>query len=349
MIRRIWTATSCGLLVAALLGSSSASYAQNTSTVAEALFREGRRLVEKGDFTNACPKLAESFRLDPATGALLVLAICHEGQGKVASAWTEYVEVAARSKREGRADRENAARAKASALEPTLSTLTIEVPERSRVEGLRVSRGGQQVLPASFGLAIPVDPGEYVAEASAVGRRSWQTTVKVGPNAQRVSIEVPELEREPAGGPAAAPAPVEAARPVMPAAPPRTPSVTAPPGRAPEANQDRSGQGLTTAAYLTLGAAAVSLVIGGVFVTRALINKSDYEADPACEFTCPALERANTAADAATGFGIGALALGAVGTTLLLLRPTNESAAASSGGKVRIASDGRGIAIAGRF
>jgi hypothetical protein len=49
---------------------------------AEALFREGRALMDMGDFVAACPKLAESHAQDPATGTLLALAVCQEGAGQ---------------------------------------------------------------------------------------------------------------------------------------------------------------------------------------------------------------------------------------------------------------------------
>src|SRR3954470_3724696 len=94
---------------------------------AEALFREGRALMDAGNFQAACPKLAESFEQDPGTGTLLALAICRERDGQLASAWASYGQVASRSKREGRADREQAARDAMQALEPRLSHLTITV------------------------------------------------------------------------------------------------------------------------------------------------------------------------------------------------------------------------------
>jgi hypothetical protein len=161
---------------------------------AEAMFREGKRLLEQQDFTHACPKLAESYRLDPATGALLALAVCHEGQGKTATAWAEYSDVASRAKAEGRSDREAAAREKIAALGSKLSTLTISVPpDVGSIEGFRVQRDGADVGPAVWGVAIPVDPGTHVVEATGMAKSAWRTTVVVGALADKKSIEVPRL------------------------------------------------------------------------------------------------------------------------------------------------------------
>ena len=87
-------------------------------------------MASRGDAHAACPKLTESLRLDRATGTLLALAMCHEVDGHLASAWTEYLEVIARAKRDGRPDREEAARQYAHALEARLSMLDIHSPIR---------------------------------------------------------------------------------------------------------------------------------------------------------------------------------------------------------------------------
>src|SRR6185295_16031570 len=97
------------------------------TVTAEALFQQGRSLLLEERIAEACPKLAESFRVDPSTGTLAALAMCHEKQGKLASAWAEFTDVESRARREGRKDREKLARASADALTPRLSTLEIEV------------------------------------------------------------------------------------------------------------------------------------------------------------------------------------------------------------------------------
>jgi hypothetical protein len=181
--------------------------------LAEALFQEGRRLLENGDAATACPKLAESLRLDEATGTLLALAMCHEFEGRLASAWAEYAEVIVRAQREGRPDREQAARRSVRALEPRLSTLTVEVPDAAAaVDGLRVERDGVALAAPAWSTAVPVDPGPHVVGASAPGRRPWSAALQIGAVADRTAVTVPVLDPElPASG-AAGREPVLAAR-----------------------------------------------------------------------------------------------------------------------------------------
>src|SRR6188768_3528832 len=112
------------LLVAVAVGAPALARAGD-ATLAESLFRDGKKLMTAGDYAKACPKLAESYAQDPATGTLLALAVCFEEQGKLASAWTTYSEVASRARAEGRVDREQAAREHVTALAPRLSMLTI--------------------------------------------------------------------------------------------------------------------------------------------------------------------------------------------------------------------------------
>jgi hypothetical protein len=163
---------------------------------AEALFREGKRLLQAGDVAAACPKLVESLRLDRATGTLLALARCHELEGRLASARAEYLEVMTRSRRERRADRAQAARQWAQALDGRISTLTVVVPPAlASVTGLRIERDGVALDVAASAAPVPVDPGLHIVRATAPGRSPWSIAISVGSArvAERRAITVPFL------------------------------------------------------------------------------------------------------------------------------------------------------------
>ncbi len=204
-------------LVLALSGMSGGAWADaGSQAAAEALFRQGRELMQQGRYPEACAKLSESQRLDPGAGTLLNLAACYEKNGQTASAWATYTEAASFAARGGRADWEATARDRAGQLEPTLSTLTIVVPPASDVPGLVIERGGVKVERAQWGLPIPVDPGVHPVGALAPQKQQWSTTVAVGPNAAKATVTIPPLlveqggEPQPVAAPAGpGPAPVQ--------------------------------------------------------------------------------------------------------------------------------------------
>src|SRR5262249_13171001 len=72
---------------------------------AEALFDQGVRLMKQNSFADACPKLEESERIDPAVGTLLYLGECYERVGKTASAWATFREAASLASTSNQADR----------------------------------------------------------------------------------------------------------------------------------------------------------------------------------------------------------------------------------------------------
>ena len=151
-------------LVLAVFGASTLANAQPADkAAAEALFVEARQLASEGRYAEACPKFAESQNLDPATGTLLNLADCYEQAGKTASAWMTWIEAAAEAKARGQTDRERMARQRATALQPKLVYLTIDVPDASQVEGMSVTRNGEPVREALWGTSVPGDPAPLAA------------------------------------------------------------------------------------------------------------------------------------------------------------------------------------------
>lgn len=253
------------------------------SAAAEALFREGKALYAAKRYAEACPKLAESHRLDPGTGTLLLLASCHEAEGKTATAWSEFTEAAGRAKQEGRADRETAARDRAAALLAKLARFTLRVAPPAAA-GLEVKLDGAAMGAPTWGSALPIDPGEHEVTASAPGKRAWTTKVRVEKDGASATVDVPALADEPVATPApVAPAPAVVPPPTTPAPavvpPPSTlaPANVAPPSAAPPAPSASEGSSHALAWSLAVGGGAV--LVGGGALTLASVGKAKSAVD----------------------------------------------------------------------
>ncbi|WP_437593189.1 tetratricopeptide repeat protein [Sorangium sp. So ce1000] len=172
---------------------------------AEALLDEGKSLMKKGKLEEACPKLEESYRLSPRSATLLSLAMCHEKQGKVATAWAEYIDLGAAARKEGNKRLEADAKARGAKLELSLPRLTLSVPRAAAVEGLEVTLDGAPVDGALWGQARPIDPGQHKVSASAPGRKPWERSVSIK-RGERKTVAVPALAKDASAAPEPAPA-----------------------------------------------------------------------------------------------------------------------------------------------
>jgi hypothetical protein len=184
------------------------AYAQplGDRAVAEALFRDGRALIEGGQTAAACRKFEESYRLDKAPGTLLNLAHCHKLEGRIASAWSEFIQVVSESRRDGREDREHIALGSIKELEPRIPNLVIHVPPEVRVQGMRVFRSGTELGRAAWGTPTPVDPGEILVEVEAPGYQKWSETISIAEAEQKEAtvpalVALPEPEKPPSSAP----------------------------------------------------------------------------------------------------------------------------------------------------
>jgi hypothetical protein len=193
---------------AALLLAGSA--AGQAPPEADLLYEEGTRLLEQGDVDRACPKLAESHRLDPAAGALLALARCHEKAGRLATAWSTYGEAATLARAKSDTTREAAARNQMDLLKPRLPRLIVRLaPGWDSVRDAVIERNGIPVRLAEVGTPLLVDPGLVVIEARGAGiaaqRREAQAIeaqaveVRLDPPA-RVAATVPTTDPADHGG-----------------------------------------------------------------------------------------------------------------------------------------------------
>ena len=213
VIRVPWSISA--LVLACLLAMGAPVVAQD-STVAEQLFREGKRLMGDGKFGEACKAFEGSYRKDAALSTLLNLADCREKNGQYASAWGTYLDVERLARGDaGVAAFAKTAKERAAKLEPKLSYLVINVTADVIVEGLEILRNGVAIDAAEWNVAIPVDGGEHKVDASAAGFEAWTTTVTVNKERDRQMVDVPKLRATPnsrsprdddGAGPAAVPA-----------------------------------------------------------------------------------------------------------------------------------------------
>ena len=244
-------------LLLVLVVSCWAMSARAQATGADVLFDQGRKLYTAGKYEEAAEKFRESQRLDPAPGTLLNLAECYVKLGKTASGWSTFREAAALAATRQQPKREKYARDKATALEPTLSRLTIVVPDAARVDGLQIQRGDRQVDPALWGVAVPVDPGTVEVVASAPGHVAWRKQIQVDPGGAKLELAIPPLE-------GAAPVPSPAPTPAPPAEPPVSPPPAQP---APSPVEEEPGASRRLAGLVLGGVGLAGLGIGtGLYI-----------------------------------------------------------------------------------
>ena len=166
-------------------GSPSLASAQNTPAasaqnvaIAQKLYDDAMQLMAEKKYAEACPKLAESNRLDAGMGTRFYLGDCYENLGRVASAWALFTDVADEAKRTKQSGRESVARDRAKQLEGRLPKMTLQVPASvANVPGVHVRDNDTIVNTPLWGQPVPVDPGRHTITVSAPGRRTWEKVV----------------------------------------------------------------------------------------------------------------------------------------------------------------------------
>lgn len=317
------------VFLSTLLASSTALAAPTPEDLAlsEALFREGKALLQEGKFEQACPKLAESQRLDPAGGTLVTLALCYEAAGKTASAWVVFGEALAAAERDKRADRVKLAKEHITTLEPKLSYLTIELSNDGiGTTDFLLTRDGANVNRAALGTASAVDPGKHVLNVSAAGFKTYVVEVEIGASADRKKVVIPPLERIPEK-----PVEVVTDKPVdKPVEKPiETPKVITPPVVTEETNR---GMHPGRIGALMFGGISVLALGSGAYFGLAAKSEHDEALELCPASPCPnekgIQQNENAKMDAAvsTGMVIGGL-VGLTGSVVMWLVFPNKPAA----------------------
>ena len=305
-------------------GVTSAQSASERAATAQGLYESAVERIKAGRIDQACPKLEESQRLDPAMGTQFFLATCYEGTGRPTSAWSLFIDVAATAKAAGNTLRETTARARAAALEPRLPRMTVILAAATAaLPGLEVTRDELLVKPVVWGSPVPVDMGEHTVRATAPGKVPFELRVRITQLGQRLQVDVPPLlDGASPVNPELAPAPSDPVKPES--VPPSDPAPGAPPRPSFPAQR--------IAAVATGSVGVAGLVAGGVLGLMA--RWAWRRADAACprHLACTPEAHAESARSLSLATGstitfIGGGAAVAGGLILWLTTPASKPSA----------------------
>jgi tetratricopeptide (TPR) repeat protein len=195
--RRRWAFQVASVVVPLCFAPPALAQGSEKLAAAEALFDEGIRLMERGKYAEACPKLAKSQDLAPNGGTLQNLAKCYEANGQFASAWAVYKGLFARAREAGKTEIAQKAQDGVARMEPKLSTLNVRLAPGADLPNLEVRRDGEPMPRAQLGSAVPIDPGTHVFTAVAPGRNRWTKSVTIVAGKRDAELVVPVLEEDP--------------------------------------------------------------------------------------------------------------------------------------------------------
>ena len=314
---------------------------------AAALFSEARKLVDAGDYKQACPKFEQSLSLNVGIGVQFNLADCWEHVGRAASAHSLFQGVAASARALGQTPRAEVAQARADALEPRLVRLLIDV--HGAVAGLIVRRNRIPVEVKDLGTATPVDAGEYLIEASAPGKKPWQARVIVpAMSSEVISVTIPALDEDTT--------PLAVAPVAIAEKPENKPLLKTLPPPAPETDPKGRRRSVYAISLASVGVAGVAL---GTILALEFKSKND-QAKGVCPSSTDCTPKqvdyhsrlVGHAKDFRTGafvgFGVGGAAL--VAATVLYFAPSSSSSASGFSASPFVTADGSfGAAASGRF
>jgi tetratricopeptide (TPR) repeat protein len=299
---------------------------------ADALFKQGKRLMADKRYSEACEAFEESFKLDPGIGAELNTARCYEEWGKLRRAYRAYQQADQMAKDANDA-REPKIADLVAQLDPQVPKLTIRLPPGGAPKHLVVQVDGEPLDAAALGKARRIDPGPHTIEWTVddAPKQTKVVPVERGGNSELV-LDVPHetVVRE------STPEPVRDVRNTNP-------------------EQD-PGRGWKIGAYVTGG---VGIALIGVSSYLAFSARSDYRnalaadcngATNMCDPTgLTATHDARSKANIATGVFVGgAIAVG-VGITLFVLAPRATHGEHALRVVPEVNAHGGALALDGRF
>lgn len=158
---------------------SAPAWAQDAqSQASEALFRQAKTLMGKGEFAEACEKFSASHELEPGVGTLLYLGDCYEHAGRFASALDTFRQARVLAQARGDRERDHLASVRSVALEPRVPRLEIRVGAEQPAD-LQITINGAPLERRDFNRALQRDSGAYELRFSAPGYEPYATRIEL--------------------------------------------------------------------------------------------------------------------------------------------------------------------------
>jgi hypothetical protein len=293
------------LTMLALPGRASAQEA-----AADALFDSARTAMARRDFDRACEQFRASDKLDPAAGTEMNLADCEEKRGHLASAWELFRMV--EEKLNPSDERVAVAHGRAQALQARVPRLTLELAAGSP-KNSSVRDGSVELGSATFGIALPIEPGSHELVVSAPGFAERTFQIQLAEGEVRSLVVSPGAPVSPGAAPLAGPSPAATRSPEQPA---------------------RTGSSGRTLGFVLGGVGVAGLGVATITSLMVVSKKSTVDAgcqpDKSC--TSSALDAAHSGRTleivSNVGWVVGAAALGAGAYFLLTSGPSTKPSTA---------------------
>ncbi len=178
------------IAIVSVLATVSVAHADKKER-ADALFKQGKKLMDQQRYSDACESFEESYKLDPGIGAQLNIAKCFEEWGKLGRAFTAY-QLAEKLARDARDDRADKIKQLIATLDPEVPRLTLKIPKNAPRD-FKVTMDRQPVT--ILGQAFVVDPGPKTIEWWVGSGPKKQKIVAVERGAEsEVSLDIPKGE-----------------------------------------------------------------------------------------------------------------------------------------------------------
>jgi tetratricopeptide (TPR) repeat protein len=161
------------------VGAAQAQQAKK-ETPADALFREGRSLLQSGMVAEACAKFQESQNLEASAGTLLNLGDCYERAGRLVPAYEAFRDAEPLSKARARQDWVDTARTRSDALRAKVPTLVISLAgeERATVDAKNYDRDA-----LAKGVMIEIGAHSVIVKS---GDQTWAESFEATPGSKSV-------------------------------------------------------------------------------------------------------------------------------------------------------------------